>query len=408
MWLLGGLLAALSALSFAEALEQSANAPLLESAIAVEATRRAHAERVSAMTHNPILGVQPGARALAHGGSGAEVYLSLSQRINLAGLGKQRKEALARELAHDQAAVRALRMSVRRAVAELWLARWTAQEAEAVAERERALAAELESRLTTMLDAGEATRIDQAAARTWVAEARLSALGFEDDAISAGVGLARALGRAPTAAQPVASALPAIDLSDERAAGELAGDVRHAPSVVSASSLRAAHSSRLAETKAARGATMAFGVLGWREGGGDMAAVGTLEIDLPVFERGQRERATAAAELERARGQEQESVLLAQAERTLWLHDVEHTREVLEVIEQQLLPAARSLADGLQKRVEAREATAQDWVLSRRAVLKSELDAIRARASHVLARFLVAEAISAQAAPAHEKESRGR
>src|ERR1700712_1936029 len=125
IWLLGGLVAALS---FSQALEQSSSAPLLEAAIAVEATRRDHAERVSTMTHNPIFGVQPGGRALAHGGSGAEVYVSLSQRINLAGLSKRRKEALARELEHDAAAIRALRMNVRRAIAELWLQRWTAQQ----------------------------------------------------------------------------------------------------------------------------------------------------------------------------------------------------------------------------------------------------------------------------------------
>src|ERR1700754_4344151 len=96
MWLLGGLVA-LQAITFTQALEQSARAPLLEAAVAAEATRRDHAERVSLMTHNPIFGLQPGGRALAHGGSGAEVYVSLSQRINLAGLSKKRKEALARE-----------------------------------------------------------------------------------------------------------------------------------------------------------------------------------------------------------------------------------------------------------------------------------------------------------------------
>ncbi|MDB4984850.1 MAG: outer membrane protein-like protein [Myxococcaceae bacterium] len=392
MWLLGGLVAVIEALTFTQALEQSARAPLLEAAIAVEATRRDHAERVSSMTHNPIFGVQPGGRALAHGGGGAEVYVSLSQRVNLAGLSGRRKEALARELEHDQAAVQAVRASVRRAVAEQWLARWVAQEALAVAERERDLAADLAARLGTLLGVGEATVIEQGVARTWVAEAQLSALALEDDGLTAGVRLAQMMGQPATAPLDVARELPQIALGDEARLQELPRDVRDAPAVKSASSLRAADSSRLAELAAARGATMALGVLGWREGGGDLAAVGTLEVDLPVFERGERERASAAAELERARGSERDSVLIAQAERSLWLHELEHSHRVLDVVQDQLLPAARSVADGQYKRLQAREASAQDWVLARRAVLKGELDAIRARAAHALARFLVAEA----------------
>jgi hypothetical protein len=120
---------------------------------------------------------------------------------------------------------------------------------------------------------------------------------------------------------------------------------------------------------------------------------------VPVFERGERERATLAAEVARARGNELDSVLAAQAERVLWLHDVEHSREVLAVVLDKLLPAAHAVADAQYKRVQAREATAQEWVLARRAVLKSELDAVRARATHALACFLVAEALAQQTQP---------
>src|ERR1700712_410984 len=108
-WLLSGLVAAIQAITFAQALERSEGAPLLEAAVAMESTRREHAERVSRMTHNPIVSLQPGARDMAHGGGGFEVYLGVSQRVNLAGLSKRRKESLARELAHDAAATAALR-----------------------------------------------------------------------------------------------------------------------------------------------------------------------------------------------------------------------------------------------------------------------------------------------------------
>lgn len=394
-WLLSGLVAAIQAITFTQALERSEATPLLEAAVAMESTRREHAERVSRMTHNPVVSLQPGARDMAHGGSGFEVYLGVSQRVNLAGLGKRRKESLARELAHDAAATAALRASVRRGLAEVWLARWSAQQAESVSQRERALAAELDARLDTLRQAGEVTVLEQAAARTWAAEAELSALGFEDDAITAGITLARAMGEAPATPQAVVGELPELMPHDDAALEGLVHEVQSAPSVASARAQTAADQSRLDELTAARGPTMAFGALGWREGGGDLAAVATLEVDLPIFERGERERATAAAELERARGHERDTVLVAQAERVLWLHDLEHSRSVLEVVQQKLLPAAHALADAQKKRLEAHEATAQDWVIARRAVLKGELYAIRARASHTLACFLVAEALAA-------------
>jgi outer membrane protein TolC len=340
--------------------------------------------------------VQPGERAFAKGGSGFEVYLSLSQRVNLAGLSKRRRESLERELAHDAAARATLRVAVRRGIAELWLARWSAQAALAVAARERALADELAARVETMLAAGEGTVLEQSAARTWGAEAEISALFFEGEALTAGTTLARAMGQAPTAPLAVSDALPQIELGEESSLRALLVDVSSAPAVVSAASQRQVDSSRLAETAAARGATMALGALGWREGGGDLALVGTLEVDVPVFERGERERATVAAELARSRGTELDSMLAAQAERVLWLHDVEHSREVLAVVVDKLLPAAHAVADAQYRRMQAREATAQEWVLARRAVLKSELDAIRARATHALARFLVAEAVAQQ------------
>ena len=393
MWLLGGLVAALQAITFTQAIEQTQNAPLLQAALAVEAARRDHAERVSLMTHNPIFGVQPGGRSLAKGGGGPEVYVSLSQRVNLSHLSKRRREALERELSHDGAAQRLLRWRVRRAVAELWLARWAAQEAEAVVERERALAAELLTSMETLLAAGEGTLLERSAALTWGAEAELAALNLEGEALTAGVSLARALGQRPSAPQAVATELPQIDLADEPALRAVLLDVQRAPGVASATALREVNSSRLAEVAAARGPTLAFGALGWREGGGDYAAVGTLEVDIPVFERGERERATAAAELERPKGDEREAMLTAEAERVLWLHDVQHSRAVLELVEGKLLPAARAVADAQYRRMQAREATAQDWVLARRAVLKIELDAIRARATHALARFLVSESL---------------
>ena len=97
-----------------------------------------------------------------------------------------------------------------------------------------------------------------------------------------------------------------------------------------------------------------------------------------------------AALLELAAGLEQ------RAEGVRLLHDLQHTDEVVHALETELLRATTELADAQHKRFQAREATAQDWVIARRAVLSANIAWIRARAAHVLARFLVAESFAAR------------
>lgn len=389
--LLVGLLALAQPLGFFEAIDLTDEAPRVQAAQRVSRRRSEESEGLSRMTANPTLQVQPGGRRMQAGGRGAELYLGINQRVSLGGLGEKRKVAVAREVAQDAALFELTRRDARLLVARAWLARWTAQEAMLLSEGEQSLALELEQRIAQTVSAGEGTRIDLAAAAAWRAEAALSALTAEGEAFESGVALAEALGRPPQAPQPVLSDLPSIDVPSEMDGSQDVSHVERDPRVQAAQAERTTEQARLDEVKAARSPQLSVGVFGWREGAGDVAAVATFEVEIPVFERGQRERATQAALLARADGAAVEATLMATRDRVLAAHEVEHSGQVLETTESQLVKAAESLAEAQRIRLEAREGTAQEWVQARRLVLKAKLDALRARAAHTYARFVARE-----------------
>jgi outer membrane protein TolC len=397
MWtaLLAGFLIG-QALPFDEALGLARALPLVEAEQRAKSARAELAEDSSLLLENPLLQLQPGARRAANGGTAPEVYLAINQRIPLTSAGSKRRRTLAREVDHDAALAGVSLRDARRRIAEAWLSRWLTDQAREVSRREVALADELVRLLTSTLQAGEATLVDVATARAWRAEAQLSELAMEGQSFETGVLLARAVGAEDGEPRTTSGDLPAIALPDHALLRS------HAPKVDETVQVREAHAAhesevaRLSEIEAVKGPSFGIGAMAWREGTGDLAAVATLEVQVPLFERGERERAVQAASAERARGREQDSILEQRAERVRLLHDLQHTDAVVLALQTGLLRAANQLADAQHRRFQAREATAQDWVIARRAVLSADIALIKARAAQVLARFLVAESFDAR------------
>lgn len=382
------------ALPFAEALRLAQALPTVEADTRAQVARAQLAEDTSSLLENPLLQVQPGGRRIANGGASPEVYVTVNQRISLTSAGSKRRRALAREVDHDAALARLGLRDARRRIAQAWLSRWMAERGREASRSEVALADELVRMLGSTFQAGEATLVDVAAARAWSAEALLSELNMEGQAFEAGVALARAVGAEDGEPRATSSELPIIDLPEQAQLRVHARDVDDTVQVREAHAAQQSELARLSEIEAVKGPSFGVGAMAWREGTGDLAAVATLEVQVPLFDRGERERAVQAANTERARGRVQDSVLEQRAERVRLLHDLQHTAAVVHALETQLLRAANELAAAQHKRFQAREATAQDWVIARRAVLSANIALIRARAAHVLARFLVAESFA--------------
>src|SRR5262249_10904610 len=161
--------------------------------------------------------LQPGGRALQNGGSGAELYLSVSQRVRLTQQGEKRKRAVRAEVAEDAAARAVVLREARQQIAQRWLSRWSTQELASIAQRDAELAAETAQKTQAALAAGEATRVDLAQIEGWRAEAGLLALSAEGSAFDSGVELARALGLPGAAPLGAAAELPSIDLPEQAA-----------------------------------------------------------------------------------------------------------------------------------------------------------------------------------------------
>jgi cobalt-zinc-cadmium efflux system outer membrane protein len=397
MWtLLYGALAFAQALSFTQALERAPESPLVTAPERAHTARKTEASGMSRLTDNPVVQVQPGTRSLyGRGGQqGFEVYLSAWQRFRLTGYGEKRKASVQRELGADEANYGLALRQARHAIAQAWLGRWASQEVVATADSEAALATELLERIQVTLAAGEATRVDVALIETWRAEAALLRLSAEGQRFDNGIELARSMGAETDLPLVVTSELPEVDVPSETALRASLGQLDKAPSVLAARANRDADAARLVEARAARGTELALGGMGWREGGGDIAGVGIIELVLPTFEKGKRESSAAAAALAQARELERQAHLDTRAERLRIIHEVVHTEEVLRATEDSLLKAAENLAEAQRKRLEAREGTAQDWVIARRAVLRARIDAVQARAAYILARFRAHEALS--------------
>jgi outer membrane protein TolC len=388
------LILAASPLTFEEALRLASEAPAVVAARAAVAERRRLGDSVSSLTANPLIGVQPGARRHA-GGVDPEVFVSLAQPFNLAGYGGARKDALAREVEHDQSLGRGLALETRLRVARSWLSLWAAQTTWAEARKEVDLATDWAARVERAALAGGLTKADAAAAKGWQAEAALAALAAEGEVFSTGVMVNGLLGVDATVPAQAAGTLPELPLPDAASIARGMDRAEHAPSVAAFANLRDAEEAHGAESRAANGTWLQLGVYGGREGTGDLVGLGTLQLTLPAFDRGERDQARFKAQAVRAEGDRRDALAKARAERVDATHELEHTRETLELVDRALLPAAEDAASYAQRRMEGGEGTAFEWVMARRTVLMAKTRRLKAQADHAMSRFKAAELAAA-------------
>ena len=387
------LLLATAPLSFDDALSLAARAPQVAAAQRAAAARRSNAATVSSLQANPTLGLQPGVRTNVTG-TGPEFIGTLTQSLNVSGYSAARREAVALEVAQAQGGARLEAHLARLSVADAWLRVWSAQGVLAEARRELELAGDLGGRVGRAAQSGAITKADAAAVRAWVAEARLAVLSAEGELFDTGVQLNRSLGLDAAAPAQVATELPALVLPQADALAQSLGRAERAPAVRAALQLRDAEEGRARELVASKGTWLQVGATGGREGLGDVVVLGTLAVTIPVFDKGERDAAPLLAAATQAEGARLLALAEARAARVLVAHELEHTQETLEVVERELVPASDEAAQGTQRRMEAGEATSQEWVLARRAALAARSRWVRARAEHALACFRAQEFVA--------------
>jgi outer membrane protein TolC len=390
--LIAGLVAGAGELGFEEAVALAARAPDVAGTAAAAQLQRKLAGEVPTLTANPTVLVQPQVRHIEQQGQGPELQLGVSQAFNLSGLGAARREGARREAESTAAQARALETERRLAAAAAWLEAWSAQATSQLAAEEEEQSRKLVPRVQRALALGGATRPELAEAQAFEAEARLEHLDWEGRRVEAGVRLGQLLGLAHAVAR-VDAALPTpLD------AAALAAPGGSEPSAERAADVRAARAgadearARDAETRAERGWQLQLGAGGAHEYPNNWYGYAGASLTLPAWELGQRERALHQAELAR---KEADAEARAAAWGPAWeglRHECEHAREVLEILDQHLVPAAVEAATLEQELFVRGESTLPSLLRTRRLALAARARQLQARAQRALADFKLAEA----------------
>lgn len=380
--------------SLEDALDAADRAPSVAAARAALAAKREGDARVSRLPGNPQLAIQPGWRVARSQDQGPEAQVSLSQPLSLAGLGGARARALTAEEAELEADLVSIRLGERLNAIAAWLGLWSAEGALRSSESELQVATEILQKVERLAAAGALTRADAAAARSYLAEARLQLLAAEGQRFEQQARLAKHLARPGTLPSTRGAPPEAPVPPEEKWLGLIARAGDSAPAAV-ARARHAAELARIDEVRALRGTGVQLGVQALRDSPGGLVLFGTATFTLPAFDRGERETATAAALAEKREGEHRDAELESARTLQLALHETAHSGEVLAAVQDALLPAAREAAELRQKQLEAGSTTLLEVLTARRALRAAEGRLWQARADHLFARLEAAELVSA-------------
>ncbi|HEY0839262.1 MAG TPA: TolC family protein [Vulgatibacter sp.] len=375
------------AVDFAEVMSLAAQAPSVTSARQAAAAQRETNRAISGLG-NPEVRVAPGVRTTEPVGIATDV--SLLQPIPLTGLGSARRAAGEAEAGALDSEAEAAALGIRLDAATGFCALWGASRSleDAVADAE--LAEELLDRMQKGAAAGLHTAADVAEARIFLAESRLSLVSLEGEIHDLGLDLSNRLEIAAPGALIAAGELPAPALPPHPTIEAALASIERIPDVALRSMQVSAARARARELAAEAVPRLGVGAEFIQDGPGDRSWYAVLSIELPFFERGQRERGKAAAEARRLEGERQTASSQARAALVGMQHEVEHTAEALEVIEDELLPAALEAVRVRDIALSLGEGTVFELLNARRNLVQVKGRVVRARADAAAARTRLA------------------
>lgn len=389
-------------LSFAEAMQRSREAPAVRAVEAALSAKRAADRRIGTLTHNPQISVESGYRDDT-GGRGAVVQVAVQQGFSLSGYAIARRRSVEHEETALAIEVREALLRQRLGSARLWTELWGTAQAEQLARDEVELARQMLQQTERLAKSGAVTQVDVATASTYLAEVEARRMAVEGEAVEQGLSLGRFLGLGEAvrvAGVPEEAILPS--LTDSLVVEAL----RRCAQLPEPALRRTAEQVELArarELAAQRGTQLWLGAMALHEPTAPWAAFGTLTLSLPMFDRGQRERADLLAAAARMRVGAEGAEAGAQVELRQALHEVEHFGELDKLLEQTLVPAAAREVALREKLLNAGDGTILEVLLSRRALVAARAQAVRVRASllgsrHRLSLFFIALGLSAEEA----------
>lgn len=381
-------------LDFPEAMARSREAPAVREVEAALQVKRAADRRLGALPHNPLITIDAGYRNDT-GGQGAVLQVAVQQGLNLAGYVAARRRSVQHEEAALALELRAALWRQRQGTARLWTELWGTTQALEQMREEVALARQSLGRTERLYHIGAATQVDVSSARAYLAEVEARRISVEGEATEQGLALARFLGLSDGVqirGQPDAAPLPTLTDALQKEALRRCVQL---PEPLLRRTAEQVERARADETAAQRGTQLWIGAMALHEPTEPWAAFGTLSLSLPIFERGQRERADLLVAAARLRVTAQATESGAQIELRSLLHEVEHFRELSALLDESLVPAAEHEVAQRERLLAAGDGTVMQVLWARRGLSAARTQAVRCRASLLGSRYRLSLFLSA-------------
>lgn len=381
-------------LDFAAAMARSREAPLVREVEAALKAKRAVDRQLGALAHNPQISIDAGYRNDT-GGQGAVLQVAVQQGINLAGYIAARRRSVEHEEAALALELRAALWRQRLGTARLWTELWGTTQALERTREEVELAKQSLGRTERLFQIGAATQVDVSSARVYLAEVEARRIGVEGEATEQQLMLGRFLGLSDAVqihGAPDSVRLPA---QNEALQTEALRRCAQLPEPLLRRTAEQVERARADETAAQRGTQLWIGAMGLHEPTAPWAAFGTLSLSLPIFDRGQRERADLLASAARLRITAESTESGAQIELRTLFHEVEHFGELSKLLDDSLLPAAEREVAQRERLLAAGDGTVLEVLLARRGLSTARTQAARCRASLLGSRYRLSLYLSA-------------
>ncbi len=386
----GGAEASQPEIRFDDALRQASAVPQLQAARQALDRKRAMNRKIATLTSNPQIGMQVGYRRELDV-SGLETQVNVQQSMSLGNYSQARKRAALAEETQLAAELETQRLLRELRAGRAWLRLWGTVQVLHAAEHEVELAQKLTERTTKAVAAGAMTQADLSEAESYQAEAELAHLTLEGEAFEQGLELANSIGLSVAAPLRPTGGLPVVELPPltDALRAELSRLAERLPSVVEQQHATRAETARHEELRTHRLGSLWLGAQFVREPSAPFSLVGTMGMQLPLFDRGEREQADTLAQIARKQGEEAEELLRARSLVAQALHDVGHSEQIVLKLQQSALPATEQTLRLRERLLSLGDATVLEVLMQRRAVFALRGRLGRAQAEHANSRFFL-------------------
>jgi len=331
------------ALSFDEAVGAAVTAPGVRGLEAAAEAKRSADGELPTLTEGLQVQVMPGARLPPAGEAGFELQATVTQGWRTGGYGHKRRTAAIAETEALAAEARALALEQELGAARAWILLHEAEARLELARTESSMALELVAVLEVGREAGVVTRVEVAEARARAAGAQAVLTEVAGDVHDLGLALARETGTKATAPLRTRGAYPTPELPGEGVLRERFAALDQLPAVVLRRLESRAAAARAEAAKAAGSTKMSAGISGQLESSGELVLFGVLNATIPVRDHNQRLEASHRAQASRAEAEAVQIEIELSASLAVAVHDLHHTRERLEILRDQILPALDEL-----------------------------------------------------------------